>query len=88
MWFKARILFAEVLAAYACVKALLRRQFVYGVMVAPSDPQLMEGGGTCPICQVGAAAFPWFWHPRQLLLLTMHVAPGLLSPSVCVASSW
>ena len=52
MWFKARILFTEVMAAYACVRALMRRQMVYGVMVAPGDPQLMEGGGTCPICQV------------------------------------
>ncbi len=56
MWFKARILFTEVMAAYACVRALLRRQMVYGVMVAPGDPQLMEGGGTCPICQARAAA--------------------------------
>lgn len=59
MWLKARILFAEVMAAYACVKALLRRQFVYGVMVAPSDPQLMEGGGTCPICQVSRDIHGW-----------------------------
>ena len=42
----------EVTAAWAFAKALVRREFVYGQVVNPSDPQLMEGGSTCPICQV------------------------------------
>ena len=42
----------EATAAWAFAKALVRREFVYGQVVNPSDPQLMEGGGTCPICQV------------------------------------
>ena len=56
LWFKARILFLEVTAAYACVRAIVRRQFVYGHLVAATDPQLMEGGRTCPICQVKGTA--------------------------------
>ncbi|CAL8467079.1 g6615 [Coccomyxa elongata] len=51
LWFKARNLFTELTSAWACGKALVRREFVYGQLVHPSDPQLMEGGGTCPICQ-------------------------------------
>ena len=52
LWFKLRNLAMEVTAAWAFAKALVRREFVYGHVVNPSDPQLMEGGSTCPICQV------------------------------------
>ena len=52
LWFKGRNLYLEILAAYAFAKALVRREFVYGQVVNPADPQLMEGGSTCPICQV------------------------------------
>ncbi|EIE26740.1 hypothetical protein COCSUDRAFT_64636 [Coccomyxa subellipsoidea C-169] len=51
LWFKARNLFTELMSAWACGKALVRREFVYGHLVHPADPQLMEGGSTCPICQ-------------------------------------
>ncbi|KAK9917011.1 hypothetical protein WJX75_009971 [Coccomyxa subellipsoidea] len=51
LWFKARNLFMELTSAWACGKALVRREFVYGHLVHPADPQLMEGGCTCPICQ-------------------------------------
>lgn len=46
----------ELTSAWACGKALVRREFVYGHLVHPADPQLMEGGCTCPICQVIPAA--------------------------------
>ena len=52
LWFKGRNLYLETSAAYAFAKALVRREFVYGQVVNPADPQLMEGGSTCPICQV------------------------------------
>ncbi|CAK0735440.1 hypothetical protein CVIRNUC_000581 [Coccomyxa viridis] len=51
LWFKGRNLYLEILASYAFAKALVRREFVYGQVVSPADPQLMEGGSTCPICQ-------------------------------------
>ena len=40
---------------------------MYGQVVNPSDPQLMEGGGTCPICQVS-------YHIRLQSLL--HCLPS------------
>ena len=40
---------------------------MYGQVVNLSDPQLMEGGGTCPICQVS-------YHIRLQSLL--HCQPS------------
>ena len=65
----------EVTAAWAFAKALVRREFVYGQVVNPSDPQLMEGGSTCPICQVS-------FYNKALVPPSLRCLPDCLAPNM------
>ena len=78
LWFKGRNLYLEILASYAFAKALVRREFVYGQVVSPADPQLMEGGSTCPICQVRC---------KELSLQTKWQSSGKIRILICLPLS-
>ena len=84
LWFKGRNLYLETSAAYAFAKALVRREFVYGQVVNPADPQLMEGGSTCPICQVCSEELllQTRWQPMEKYV----ILPLCLSRSACNAT--
>lgn len=85
LWFKLRNLFVEATAAWAFAKALVRREFVYGQVVNAADPQLMEGGSTCPICQVRSSSHATLSLAKSGLL---HVVLSLLHLVCLPAKLW
>ena len=55
---KCPMVYERVGGLAASARAVLRRSAVYGALVPPGDPGLLESGNACSICQARSRSLP------------------------------